>query len=204
MFRIVSGVVAATAAVALPSAAHAAVNVQFLEVGGNVIATTTGSFDPTGLFQGGQNNYGGGVNGDLAAFDTTDGFARAYYGLSGPAAFGSDSVFFRSATTFTGTFFGFLGAGGEVRLEDSYLAGSPIVATTTWLNASFASLHLTTGVYEYTAPSDTITVSIGSGVAAVPEPATWAMLLLGFGVIGGAIRRRRSQSAFGETAVRYA
>jgi hypothetical protein len=29
------------------------------------------------------------------------------------------------------------------------------------------------------------------GVAAVPEPATWAMMLLGFGAIGGAIRRQR-------------
>jgi len=28
--------------------------------------------------------------------------------------------------------------------------------------------------------------------AAVPEPATWAMMLLGFGVVGGAMRRRRS------------
>lgn len=29
-------------------------------------------------------------------------------------------------------------------------------------------------------------------VAAVPEPATWAMLILGFGLIGGMARRRRS------------
>jgi PEP-CTERM motif len=33
---------------------------------------------------------------------------------------------------------------------------------------------------------------IGTGaVAAVPEPATWAQMLLGFGLIGGAIRRKR-------------
>jgi hypothetical protein len=25
---------------------------------------------------------------------------------------------------------------------------------------------------------------------AVPEPATWAMMLVGFGVVGGAMRRR--------------
>lgn len=29
-------------------------------------------------------------------------------------------------------------------------------------------------------------------VAAVPEPATWAMLVLGFGVLGGAMRSRRA------------
>ncbi len=38
-------------------------------------------------------------------------------------------------------------------------------------------------------------------VAAVPEPATWGMMILGFGVIGGAMRRRaarvRTAVAFG-------
>ncbi len=35
-------------------------------------------------------------------------------------------------------------------------------------------------------------VSLASG--AVPEPATWAMLILGFGVVGGAMRRRQRVS----------
>lgn len=38
------------------------------------------------------------------------------------------------------------------------------------------------------------------GIAAVPEPATWAMLILGFGVIGGAMRR----SKVARTALRFA
>jgi PEP-CTERM motif len=33
-----------------------------------------------------------------------------------------------------------------------------------------------------------------SAIGAVPEPATWAMLILGFGVIGGAMRSARRQS----------
>ena len=36
------------------------------------------------------------------------------------------------------------------------------------------------------------TVDIGS-VPAVPEPSTWAMMLIGFGSIGGAMRRKRKQ-----------
>lgn len=32
--------------------------------------------------------------------------------------------------------------------------------------------------------------------AAVPEPATWAMMIAGFGLIGGAMRRRTSRAAF--------
>jgi hypothetical protein len=34
--------------------------------------------------------------------------------------------------------------------------------------------------------------------AAVPEPATWALLILGFGLVGGALRRKERQ-----TRVRY-
>lgn len=33
-------------------------------------------------------------------------------------------------------------------------------------------------------------------VMAVPEPATWAMLILGFGLVGGALRRRSQAVAF--------
>ncbi len=37
----------------------------------------------------------------------------------------------------------------------------------------------------------TMTTGSVSRVAAVPEPATWAMMLLGFGAIGAGLRRRR-------------
>ncbi len=36
------------------------------------------------------------------------------------------------------------------------------------------------------------TLTISRAVGAVPEPATWAMMLIGFGAIGMATRRRRS------------
>ena len=34
-----------------------------------------------------------------------------------------------------------------------------------------------------------------SALAAVPEPATWALMILGFGAVGGAMRRRQSVAA---------
>ncbi|KTT75931.1 PEPxxWA-CTERM sorting domain-containing protein [Sphingomonas endophytica] len=40
-------------------------------------------------------------------------------------------------------------------------------------------------------PSRSIGVRISGVPAAVPEPATWAMMLLGFGMVGAAVRRRR-------------
>ncbi len=37
-------------------------------------------------------------------------------------------------------------------------------------------------------------VTVTNAVAAVPEPTSWAMMLAGFGIVGGALRRRRAQS----------
>jgi hypothetical protein len=37
-------------------------------------------------------------------------------------------------------------------------------------------------------------ITTSAGVAAVPEPATWAMMLAGFGIVGGAMRRRQRTS----------
>jgi hypothetical protein len=40
--------------------------------------------------------------------------------------------------------------------------------------------------------------SVSTAVPAVPEPATWAMMLAGFGIVGGAMRRRhRTSVSFG-------
>jgi hypothetical protein len=48
-----------------------------------------------------------------------------------------------------------------------------------------------------TTPGATITATVaGASAGAVPEPASWAMMLGGFGVIGGAMRARRRSVAF--------
>lgn len=44
-------------------------------------------------------------------------------------------------------------------------------------------------------PLDNYTVTISTLAAAVPEPATWAMMLLGCGAVGVTLRRRPPQSA---------
>ena len=40
---------------------------------------------------------------------------------------------------------------------------------------------------------DNLQLDITSNVGAVPEPATWAMMILGFGLVGGFMRRRKSE-----------
>jgi hypothetical protein len=36
---------------------------------------------------------------------------------------------------------------------------------------------------------------VGNGAAAVPEPASWALMIGGFGMAGGMLRRRRTAVA---------
>jgi hypothetical protein len=48
------------------------------------------------------------------------------------------------------------------------------------------------GSYEYTTAN-----AYNSFFAAVPEPAVWLQLILGFGVIGSAVRYRRRRAVLG-------
>lgn len=56
----------------------------------------------------------------------------------------------------------------------------------------FNGYDATPGIFSFTAQGNNLTSFSASAVsAAVPEPGTWAMMLLGFGAIGFAMRRRR-------------
>lgn len=62
-----------------------------------------------------------------------------------------------------------------------------------------ASTLLTAGPHSITTDgtvfgSGKVSYSGTINIAAVPEPAVWAMMILGFGVIGGVMRRRQRQS----------
>ena len=61
-------------------------------------------------------------------------------------------------------------------------------ATGAATNLTFASLDNTA----FGAVLDNVSIS---SVTSVPEPATWAMMIGGFGIVGGALRRRQSKLA---------
>jgi hypothetical protein len=62
----------------------------------------------------------------------------------------------------------------------SALAFASTVVALTAVSATPAAAHLITG---------------GGGAGAVPEPSTWAMLVVGFGSLGGLVRLRRRRVA---------
>lgn len=187
----------------MASPAMAAYTVTFEQVGNNLVATGSGSLNLGSLtfqyiFDGGgfATPYAGTIVVGLGTFDdyvTSTSFGNFSFGTgSGGNGFAS-----------TGQGLGlervqkcdiYYPCNYNVIVPQGYVSGTAAgLSTTSWLNASFASFGLTPGDYVYAfgqdATSDTFTVRVGS---AVPEPSTWAMMLLGFGGIGIAVRRKRA------------
>ncbi len=58
------------------------------------------------------------------------------------------------------------------------------LANTGWYALTVGGFGGSTGTY-------VLNLEGATAIGGIPEPATWAMLILGFGVIGGAVRRRQ-------------
>ncbi len=193
------------AAIALPGAAHAAIVIDIEQVGSDVIGTVSGSLDLTGLTNNGTILNSIGVRGTPGFFGGgANGRLQAYTGITGPVNWGTGGVTFPSSAS--GDLFAFnpdfIGS-PRIFVPIGYASNSAISSTASFAGATLASLGLDAGVYSYTAPNDTITVNIGQ-LGAVPEPATWAFMIFGFGAIGGALRSNGRRQRKANVKVSYA
>ena len=181
------------------SGAEAAYVVNFSQVGGDVVAEGSGSFDfLQSSFIGFLNPMVLGVNpssgflgvGNEDNYGNPESYGDQYASITGPASFGSGG--FTAATSTTGTVSGIDAGGGYFIVSGGYSSGQTVTSsTTTWQGATFSSLGLTSGTYVWTlgTSSDTFTINVPGSDA--PEPASWAMMLAGFGLVGAAMRSRR-------------
>ena len=80
-------------------------------------------------------------------------------------------------------------------MPEGYVSGSALSDSSTYDFASLASLDVTPGVYTWTwgsgADADSFTLIAGN----VPEPSTWAMMLLGLAGLGYAGYRASRRTA---------
>ena len=174
--------------------------VTFEQVGSGVVATGGGAIDLAGLTF----ITSGGTLSEVAptfATEATGGAGNVdeYSGVTGPTNFGSGV--FTSATTGVGDLVGIQVLEGEpagfIFVPSGYVSDSALSDTATYTGQTLSSLGMTPGVYKWTwgtgGPNQTFTLEIGT---AVPEPATWAMMALGFAGLGFlGYRKTRSDNA---------
>jgi hypothetical protein len=171
--------------------ARAGYVVDLTQQGSDVVATGSGPIDLTGLtffstdnFSGPEITPNGGddpINMDILTGPRGQPF-DIYTGLTGPASFGSEGG--AGGDSASGDFVG-MTASTDLYVPDGYVSGSPLSDTATYDSQTFSSLGATPGTYKWTwgtGPNQNFTLVIGA--AAVPEPSTWAMMLLGFAGLG--------------------
>jgi len=194
--RAILLVLTAVAALSVAYPARANYIVTLEQIGSNVVATGSGSINLTGLSAFLAGNQGPAfMNPIIGIISTgTTGFAAVvdYTGLSGPTSFGSGGATFASSGS--GDRVAIAGIEQGLIVPQGYHSGNAPMDSSTYNNATFASLGVTPGTYEWTggtgADADSFTLQIGA--AGVPDGGS-TVSLLGFASLGlAAVRRKLS------------
>lgn len=173
--------------------AQAGYVVTLEQVGSNVVATGSGPLDLTGLIFLSTGSVMSRINpsaGNIVIGPTTGPAGDIYFGVQGPTSFGSGGVTVPSSGS--GDIAGEVA--GTIAVPEAYVSDNPLSSSATWDNASFSSLAVTPGTYEWTwgtGPNQNFTLDIIA--AAVPEPSAVSELAVGLAglALAGLWRRRR-------------
>jgi len=171
-----------------------AYNVTLQQVGANVVATGSGALDFTPLSfinfvpaQAQINASGGRI---LTGIFENGPLEDLYGGsITGPTSFGSGTL--TNASSATGFLVGIDGPLDQVFVPEGIFNTQDLSGTATWNNATFASLGLTPGTYEWTwgtGENQNFTLQIGP--ASVPDAGS-TLSLLGFASLGLVALRRK-------------
>jgi hypothetical protein len=148
----ITGAVALGAAMLIslftPSA-QAGYIVTLTQQGSNVVATGSGAIDLTGLsfLDSGASNAGNIEPGFGQILTGPLGTIEEFVGFKGPTSFGSGGFLFASSGT--GDLVGISGGAHSLVVPLGYVSDSALSDTSTWVNATFASLGVTPGTYEW-------------------------------------------------------
>ena len=171
-------------------------SLTFTGSSGNITATLTGSADIfTGISGAGRFPTSGS---NLLRSDATFG-ATFSTPISAFGFYGTDIGDFAGQLKIT-----LVRAGGNETIDVPHTVGSGGAASGSLLFFGvidtanpFTGVQFSTNTGADVFGFDDMTVGdVGQVQSAIPEPATWAMLIMGFGLVGGALRRRSVRVAF--------
>lgn len=191
---MLKGLLAAAVSVAgltAASNADAAVTINIMQAGADVTLSASGTFNTAlATVLGAGSNFSNAVraNPGFIGFGTQS--STFAYAASGPTAFGTSSTIFAPATNI-GIGIGVNAFSSAFFIAQSYVSNAQIATLGVVNNTTLAAMGFTTGVYNFTVGGNALTVNVGQLTPAVPEPASWAMMILGMGVAGAALRRRK-------------
>jgi PEP-CTERM motif len=171
------------------SGARAAYTITFTESGGNVMESGSGSFDLTGLNRIGDGMTDGSLNPRGGMFSGgLEGQQLFLYAvpITDPVLWGPGDFSFASSTL--GDAVKINVRGPYIGVSRTYESGQPLSESSVFANSTFESLGLTAGTYVENwgsgATADSFTVVVEGAASPVPEPASWAMMLVGFAGLG--------------------
>ena len=197
---------AAAALLCLGQSAMAAYTVNVTEVGGNVVASGSGSINTAALTLASSGTYPLVRGGNALLYiggtpHTIKPMTISGVGaISGPTSFGTPLVETHADAT-SGGLVGVIGIDGLLFVPPGYVSQSPMASSATWNGQTIASLGLTPGTYTWTwgagPTADTFTVQISpppAAPASIPTLSEWALiglssLLAMFGI--ARVRRRQ-------------
>jgi PEP-CTERM motif len=181
----IKGIVGAAAmliGLSAPSA-RAGYVVDLTQQGSNVVATGSGTIDTTGLTIFEPGSIINLIVPSLGIIASGLAPVTIYNGFTGPASFGSGGA--TIADSSSGDSLGIDAQVNQLYVPAGDISGHALSSSETWDNRTFSSLGVTPGTYKWTWGSgadQNFTLVVGA--AAIPEPSTWAMMLLGFAGLG--------------------
>lgn len=175
---------------AAPVAEAAVFTTTFQQVGANVVATGSGSFDLSGMgltfspiIQ--ENRIWGATNfflfgsGNSTAYDLE---------MTGPAFSGVGGEVF--ADSWSGDQVGIWVDADRIYVPVGYVSGAALANSATWSSQTIGGLGLTKGLFAYTFGNNTFNIVVDDVMSAVPVAPALPLLASAFGLLA-LMRRRR-------------